>query len=250
LFPDNKSEAGQGGSVTSRRPPALEAQEALWAEVLGLASTVTMALASSVRAVCERRADLAAEVRAGERDVNRREVGIERECLRVLALYGPVACDFRRVVTAFRVNRELERIGDLAEHIAKRAKKLATAPGEESAAERRSLEPLARRALVQVRDGLDALARRDVGLARVLIAGDREVDSECRGVLEDLKRAIRREPGRVTTWLHLTNTARNLERAADHASNIAKAVIYLEEGVIVRHAGSDPSAPSARQGVP
>ena len=244
MFHSSEPEVGQDESAHYRLPTNLKVQEALWAEVLGLASTVTTALETSVRAVCERRTDLAAEVRDGERDVNRREVEIELECLRVLVLYEPTACDFRRIVTAIRVNRDLERLGDLAKHIAKRAKKLVTSTCEDSTGERHGLEALASRALDQVRGGFEALARRDVRLARALIAGDREVDRECRRVQEGLKRAIRREPERVTTWLRLMNTARNLERAADHACNIAKAVIYLEEGIIVRHSRCDPSAHS------
>ena len=253
LFHSSEPEAGQGESVPFRLSASLRVQEALWAEVLGLASTVTTALETSVRAICERRTDLAAEVRDGERDVNRREVGIELECLRVPwrpPHLEPTARDFRRIVTAIRVNRDLERLGDLAKHIAKRAKKLVASACEDSTGERHGLEALASRALDQVRGGFDALARRDVGLARALIAGDREVDRECRRVQEGLKRAIRREPERVATWLHLMNTARNLERAADHARDIAEAAIYLEEGIIVRHSRCDPSAHSTREESP
>ena len=89
--------------------------------------------------------------------------------------------------------------------------------------------------LEQVRDCLDALAKSDALLARVVIAGDRRVDCRYRAVLADLKNEIRRDPERLNTWLRLMNTARNLERIADHATSIAEAVVYLKEGDIVRH---------------
>jgi phosphate transport system protein len=89
--------------------------------------------------------------------------------------------------------------------------------------------------LEQVRDSLDALAKSDALLARMVIAGDSRVDGRYRAVLADLKDEIRRDPERLDTWLRLINTARNLERIADHATSIAEAVVYLKEGDIVRH---------------
>ena len=90
-------------------------------------------------------------------------------------------------------------------------------------------------ALAQVRDSLDALIKGDADLARRVIQGDRRIDRHQRLVRKGLKEAIRRDPDRLNTWLRLINTARNLERVADHATNIAEAVIYLKEGDIVRH---------------
>src|SRR3954447_21558480 len=115
-----------GPSTTERH--VLKVQDNLWADALGLAAVVESALSLSVTALCHHRPELAADVKAIEREIDSREVAIERECLRVLALYEPVATDFRRVLTVLRVNRELERIGDLAVRIAKRAKKLARRP--------------------------------------------------------------------------------------------------------------------------
>ena len=134
-------------------------------------------------------------------------------------------------------------MADLAHHIAGRAKKLASKyqvtpiPQE--------LEDLAVETLAQVRDALDALAKSDVDLARFVIAGDRGINRHRRVVLAGLKQSIRRDPEPRNTWLRLINTARNLERVADHATNIAEAVIYMKEGDIIRHVGARKVAPAA-----
>jgi phosphate transport system protein len=211
--------------------------EGLWAGVLKLAAVVEDALNRSVRALCDGRADLAEEVRGEERAVDRWEVQIERECLKILALHQPVACDLRRVAVVLKINGNLERMSNLARNIARRVKKQSQS---ESGDPRgcpipEQLESMALETLEQVRDSLDALAKSDALLARAVIAGDRRVDRRYRIVLAELKDQIRRDPDRLNTWLRLINTARNLERIADHATCIAEAVVYLKEGDIVRH---------------
>jgi phosphate transport system protein len=207
--------------------------EGLWGGVLKLAAVVEDALNRSVHALCDGRADLADAARDGERAVDRWEVQIERECLKVLALHQPVASDLRRVAAVLKVSGELERMGDLGRHIAKRVKKLADDPLAFPVPP--ALEALANEALAQVHQSLDALAQCDTALARAVIANDRRVDRLYRAVLGGLKQSIRTHPDRVDNWLRLVNTARNLERIADHSANIAESVIYLKEGDIIRH---------------
>src|SRR6185312_10326283 len=115
-------------------------------------------------------------------------------------------------------NSDLERMGDLANHIANRARKLIKR--EESNLVTPELEGLSLEVLAQVRDTLDALAKSDADLARAVIAGDRGIDRRRVVVTRELKDSIRRDPERVDTWLRLINIARNLERVADHATNI------------------------------
>jgi phosphate transport system protein len=218
----------------------LRDMEGLWAEILKMAAVVEVALQTSVRAFCDGRPDLAAEVRGSEQAINAWEVRIERECLRILALHQPVASDLRRVAVVLKLDGELERMGDLAAHIANRVRKLAR--GGEPPPVSAELEALALEAVAQVRDGLDALAKCDPTLARAVIAADRRLDLNHRSVVLQLKQDIRRDPDRINTWFRLYNTARNLERIADHAKNIAEAVIYLKEGDIVRHIGPHPAA--------
>jgi phosphate transport system protein len=211
----------------------LRDMEGLWTRVLKQAAVVEEALNTSVRALCDGRADLAAGVKLGDQAIDRWEIQIERDCLRVLALHQPVASDLRRIAVVLRINNDLERMADLARHIAKRAKKLASATPPTAIPE--ELESMAVESLAQVRDSLDALIKGDAALARRVIQGDRRIDRHQRLVRKGLKEAIRRDPDRLNTWLRLINTARNLERVADHATNIAEAVIYLAEGDIVRH---------------
>jgi phosphate transport system protein len=209
--------------------------EGLWAGVLKLAAVVEDALNRSVRALCDGRADLADEVKGEERAVDRWEVQIERECLKILALHQPVACDLRRVAAVLKINGSLERMSNLARNIAKRVKKQARDVRAGFAPIPRQLESMALETLEQVRDCLDALTKSDALLARTVIAGDSRVDRRYRAVLAELKGAIRRDPEQLDTWLRLINTARNLERIADHAASIGEAVVYLKEGDIVRH---------------
>jgi phosphate transport system protein len=212
----------------------LRDMERLWSEVLRMAAEVEVALNTAVRALCDLRSDLAAEVRGGEAGINRLEVEIERDCLRILALHQPVASDLRRVAAILRVDRDLERMADLAEHIANRARKLS---GEVSPiAIPNELETLALSVLEQVREVLDALVQTDTDRARRVIATDRSIDRQRRDATRLLKKAIREQPQRLNAWLRLINTARNLERIADHATNIAESIIYIKEGDLVRHA--------------
>jgi phosphate transport system protein len=213
----------------------LRDMEGLWAEVLKMAGVVETALNTAVRALCDNRADLASEVRTGETTINSWEVRIEQLCLKILALHQPVASDLRRVAVALKINNDLERMGDLATHIANRVRKFSKEndPTLISA----QMESLALEVMAQVRDTLDALTKSDADLARTVISSDRRIDRHRAFVLRELKDSIRRDPDRVETWLRLINTARNLERVADHATNIAEAVIYLKEGSIVRHVG-------------
>lgn len=211
----------------------LRDMEELWTSLMRLAAIVEDSLNNSVHALCDSRADLAAAVKGEERSVNTREVQIEHDCLRILALHQPVASDLRRVAITLKINGDLERMADLALHIAKRVRKMtrdSTSPPIPPA-----MESMAMEVLGQVRDTLDALAKSDVALARSVIQGDRAIDRQYHALLKAFKQSIRFDPERVDAWLRLINTARNLERIADHATNIAESVIYLMEGDIVRH---------------
>lgn len=224
--------------------------EGLWSELLKFAAVVEETLDHCVRALRDGRVDQAQEVKRQKRLADRWEVQIERECVRVLALHQPVASDLRRVAAVLKVNGDLHRLCDLARHIAKRVKKLAADP--QAAPIPQALEDLGVEALEQVHDSLDALTRSNVGLALSVIDADQRIDRDYRTLQKQLKQEILVRPEQINTLLRLVNTARNLERIADHAVKIAEAVVYLEQGQILRHrpaggeASAEAPAPAAR----
>jgi phosphate transport system protein len=211
----------------------LRDMEGLWSEVLKLAAVVEDALSQSIHALCDGRVELADEVKRQKRVVDRWEVQIERECVRVLALHQPVASDLRRIAAVFKINGELHRLCDLARHIAKRVKKLAGDPRAVPIPQ--PIENLGLAALGQVHHSLDALTQADVSGAQAVIAADQQIDHDYRAIRKQLKEEIATSPERISSLLRLVNTARNLERIADHAANIAESVIYLKQGEIRRH---------------
>jgi len=217
----------------------LRDMEGLWSEVLKLAAVVEDALNQSIHALCDGRVEMVAELKDRKRAMDRWEVQIERECVRVLALHQPVASDLRRVAAVLKINADLERLSELARHIAKRVKKLAGDP--EAFPIPQTLENLALEALAQIHDSLDAMTQSNVSRAQAVIAADQQVDRDYRAVQKQLKLEIIRDPERINTWLRLVNTARNLERIADHGAKIAESVIYLKEGEILRHRPADPA---------
>lgn len=224
-------EAHPGNVVPGR--PGLRDQDALWAEFLSMALAVVESLAKSVEVLCEGHLEVEAEVKSLEEDSDREEVRIEQACLRILALFEPVASDLRRMATILKLNRDWERIADLAVRIAQRARKLARRSAGVPVPER--LKVLAYDVLALVRASYEALAGRDVQRARAVIEGDSSIDRQYRQLRSELKECLRQQPGQLNAWLRLLSTARNLERIADHATGIAQTIVYMEEGIIIRH---------------
>jgi phosphate transport system protein len=233
---------------SAARPPgsprhALREQDAVWADLLNMGSSVVSSLEKCVQAVCDGRLELIAEVKEEEEESDRREVQIEQECLRILALFEPVASDLRRMATILKVNRDWERIADLALRVARRVRKLSRRFSTIVVPE--ELKTLARDVLAQVKAVHEALATRDAVKARAIIAGDKPIDQFYRQLRRQIKDELARDAEQLDGWLLLLNSARNLERIADHATGIAETVVFLEEGSIIRH-NNNPTPPEAR----
>jgi phosphate transport system protein len=231
------SSAGTESTMTGRH--ALREQDALWARFLGLAKSVVDILEMSVCAICEGKLELIVQAAAEEQDLDRREVEIEYDCLRILALFEPVASDLRRMATMLKCNRDWERIADLALRVVRKSRKLARDPIGLAIPE--EVKQMARDVLSQVRLSYQALESRNAELARSVMAGDTAIDNQYRAVRRQYKASLAQHPAQVEAWLQLLNIARRLERIGDHAATIAQTVIYLCEGTIVRRSSSDHS---------
>lgn len=206
--------------------------EALEREILAQSSIVEEMIGKAFRALCDRRTDLAGEVIAQEVQINQREVRIEEECLKILALHQPVAIDLRRNATVLKINSDLERIADLAVNIAERTKALAEF-SEPEIPDR--LERMAEIATEMVHEALDAFVDLNSRAAREVCARDDDVDDLNRQVIDELCDKMRWQPDLVEPGLHMFSVSRHIERIADCATNIAEDVIYLVEGEIARH---------------
>jgi phosphate transport system protein len=210
--------------------------------VLGLSALVEDTLRDAFRAIELRDAELASRVIAADLTIDEREVDVEEECLKILALYQPVASDLRFVAAVIKINSELERIGDLASNIAERALDLAEAAEVPAPP---SLFVMAERVQVILEKALDALVAQDAVRARLVLAADDEVDDLYRQLLEELKAELRKDLEHLDAFVLLFNVARYLERLADHATNIGEDVLYMAEGEIHRH-----QIPDAREALP
>ncbi len=236
------SQSSQGSSSPPKFPGrhALRDQEILWLEFLEMGRAVVDSLAKSVEALCEGRLDVVPEVKRLEESSDSAEVRIEQECLRVLALFEPVASDLRRMATVLKVSRDWERIADLAARIARRAHKLAATADVAPVPE--LLKTLARDALVRVSESFDALESKDAERARAVFEGYKLIGRQCRLLRRELKESIRRQPEQLDAWLQLLSTARHFERISDLATDVAEATVYLREGITIRHRLEKPAA--------
>ena len=208
-------------------------------DVLHLGSLVETALGNASFVLRDRRVKLAQAVYAGESVINEKEVQIEENCLKILALHQPVAIDLRFIVVVLKVNNDLERIGDLAENLTARAVYLA---------EREPMpEPMAiiNGMFVTIRsmlkDSLDSLVKLDVDLARKVIEQDDGVDQINRQMYDDFRQMMARDASMIeqaTSWL---SCSRYLERIADLATKISEDVVFMVEGEVVRHQTQETS---------
>jgi phosphate transport system protein len=206
--------------------------EALEREILAQSSLVEEMIAKACRALVDRRADMSNEVVASEQEIDMREVKIEEECLKILALHQPVAVDLRRTATVLKINTELERIADLAVNIAERTASLTEYPDYEIPDK---LERMSIKATDMVHDALDAFVDLDVAGARDVCRRDEEMDMLNRVVIDELYETMQAHSEQIEPAMHVFSISRHVERIADCATNIAEDVIYLVEGEIARH---------------
>lgn len=208
--------------------------EKLKANILSLGAMVEEKVFLAVKAIETWDAVLARRIIDADWEVDERELDVEEECLKILALHQPVAFDLRYIVAVLKIDNDLERIGDLAVNIAERALFL-------SKSERLripfDLPGMATRVQSMLKNSLDALVHVNPEQARAVCAADDEVDQINREMYSHVVAAIRSRPEHVESLIHMLTVSRFLERISDHATNIAEDVIYLAEGEIVRHQG-------------
>ena len=204
--------------------------------ILRFGTIVEEAISRSNTALFKQDVDLAQKVMANDGEIDRLEVELEEECLKVLALYQPVAADLRFVVAVLKINNDLERIGDLASNIAKTVSQLTTS-GPFNLPEEISI--MAKQAEEMVKNSLDAVVQANPDLARQVRDDDDVVDAGRQAVRTLVMQQIKKNPEKVESLLQINSVSKHLERIADMATNIAEDVIYMVEGEIVRHRHRD-----------
>lgn len=199
---------------------------------LEMCAHVEQNVRDGARAFLERDTELAKKVIAADHHVDKMEVELAENCLKTLALYQPVAGDLRFIFSLSKISGILERIGDLAENLARKGRSLSRM---EPLALPRELADMAEQARLMLKDGMDSLVDRDTAKAREVIASDGAVNAGKRLVRKAGVAAIMERPDTCPQWLVVIAASRNIERMADMAANIAAEVIYSVEGKMVRH---------------
>ncbi len=204
--------------------------------ILQFGTIVEESISRSNTALFKRDVELAQKVIANDAEIDRLEVELEEECLKVLALYQPVAADLRFVVAVLKINNDLERIGDLASNIAKTVSQLTITGPLELPEE---ISNMAKQVEEMVKNSLDAVVKADPDLARQVRKEDDIVDAGRHTVRKLVMQQIKKDPEKVEGLLQINSISKHLERIADMATNIAEDVIYMVEGEIVRHRHRD-----------
>jgi phosphate transport system protein len=206
-----------------------EELDAITAQLARMGGLTEAEVADSVRAIVGRDVALAEAVIAGDAKLDATELEIERKAIRLIALRQPVADDLRRIVGAMKISTNLERCGDLAKNIAKRA--LVIAESDPVTPLTGSIERMGELVGGRLKDVLDALGARDVERADAVWAQDHEVDEHYDAIFRELLTYMMADPRTITACAHLLFVAKNLERIGDHATNIAEILHYEITGV-------------------
>ena len=200
--------------------------------LLAMGGRAEQQIARGIRALVERDAGAVDEVIAGDQRIDQDEIEIDELAFLILARRQPVASDLRFLMFALKIVTDLERIGDLAVNIAKRARDLSRF-GASPATPR--IEALGQKVLEALQKTLDAFVSGDAERAEAVIAGDREIDALNMHLIADVISSGADTPNDVARSLALSSVSRYLERVGDHATNIAEMVIYFLRGRDVRH---------------
>lgn len=201
-------------------------------KLLHMADTAQEMIGLAVRALVEREEKFAQDVLRLEENVNRMEIEIEDEVLRLLALRQPAAGDLRLLTAILKINNDLERVADQAVNIAEISLYLMKEP---------SLKPLidiprmAGLAQKMIKNSLDAFVNQDAALAQAVCRDDDEVDRINEQIFRELLTYMMEDAKSITRAVDLILVSRNIERVADHATNICEDVIFIVEGKNIKH---------------
>jgi phosphate transport system protein len=210
-------------------------------KLLTMASHAEIAVNEALRALIERDYELALRVKASDNVIDQLEVEIDEMAIHLLAK-APLASDLRLVTVAMKISQNLERVGDEATKIAKRARDLSQEPPVKVVVD---LPRMAKLALDMLKAALDAFVNRDPVAARALIPRDKEVDGLNKQITGQLAQHMVENPDTIKRCLNLITVSRSLERIADHATNVAEEVVYLYEALDIRHTGTKGGAAKA-----
>ena len=205
----------------------LEAVQALLMRMGGL---VEQAILEAAEALETRDDELAQKVRAGDKVIDTLEHDIQTECARIIALRAPAAGDLRTVLSVMKIAAALERCGDYAKNLAKRAVVLSQMPGLGGSTG--AIRRLARSVQIMLHDALDAYIARDAARAQDVRQRDRDIDQMYNALFRELLTYMLEDPRNITAAMHLHFIAKNIERVGDHATSIAEQVIYLVTGAM------------------
>lgn len=201
--------------------------------LLEMGASVERSIDLSVKGILQRETDLFKQVHALEIKINEFHLAIDEACMRLLAKQSPLATDLRFVLAAIKINADLERMGDQAVNIAFTGKRfLNTAAATLAPAE---LQRMANEVMPMVRESLDAFLRSDVTLARKVIENDDTVDALNHKIHQEFMALMKSDTSTVESAMDVILVAKNLERLADHATNIAEDVIFVASGQDIRH---------------
>lgn len=213
--------------------------EGLKDELLRMGARVEESISLSIRALLERDSAVAERVIAMDSEIDQLELDLDAHTIELIAKMQPAAGDLRFVTTAMKITPELERIADLAVDVCERALELNREPPLKPLID---IPRLARITQEMVRQSLDAFVRRDPVLAREVIARDDEVDLLTEQSFRELLTYMLEDSKNVSRAIRLTFIGKYFERMADSATNICEMVVYLAEGKVIKHSGSNESA--------
>jgi phosphate transport system protein len=213
--------------------------------ILYMGSLAETMIHLAIKALVERRVERVTEVYRHEEDVNRLQIEIDDRALTMIALHAPAASDLRFITAAMKINADLERIADQAVNICQTTEYLLQEP---------PLKPLidvprmGEIAIAMLKDALDAFVRRDEALARSVLLRDDQVDELKDQVFRELITYMISDPSTIKRAIDLILIARNIERIADHATNIAEDVVFVVAGKDIRHHMGGEESPQTSRG--
>jgi phosphate transport system protein len=209
-----------------------EALQSLRNNVLMMASLATRSLDNALNGLLQREDDLCATAIVDDEEIDQLEKQVDKDGIDLLLRFQPVASDLRRVVSAMKLSSNLERLGDQAVSIARKARKLNRHP---ALPETELIEPMRAVAMQMFKDSVDAYVQENVELGRGLKARDKELDEMNASTSRRLIERMAQDPDQLRGYLNLMFIARHLERVGDHATNIAEDAVYAAAAEDIRH---------------